>query len=435
MRRQIANIIALPLIPPTEIDNSMEKIIDELCNYDSELDKLTNYVIKNYVEDARFAFQMWNHFNNIGIRPRTNNHLEGYHRQLNPRVRTEPDLLAWINEARSSGKSVMYRYEQEQAQKRTTRRRKGRLIQDDNKLMYAEKKYVQDKDFGAYQKTLRSISHHYIHIIKDAKDSSDEKQHPWPRVAYKKISRQHRSHEWQHTTSECSIPLNPNDADREHTVTEFLAQIDLIRLLIHKIRELTEDVKRIHQEMIEPLSDPQLGQQLDDKTADIKNLARNISQKLQRLEQAHKNQHVNQGNAQWRMTESHIFNITKEFYDIMNKYNEEYCEHRDRSGSRKTDDELEEIIEKGFQGAHTFSIMVDTEQIRQTAIFIEERHRDIQKLEHSIEELHDMFADLALLVTTQREMIDNIHQNVSKAAEYVIPAVQAVEEAVKIKTK
>ncbi|CAF1341965.1 unnamed protein product [Rotaria sordida] len=111
-----------------------------------------------------------------------------------------------------------------------------------------------------------------------------QKPHPWPRVAYKKISRQHRSHEWQHTTSECSIPLNPNDADREHTVTEFLAQIDLIRLLIHKIRELTEDVKRIHQEMIEPLSDPQLGQQLDDKTADIKNLARNISQKLQSKE-------------------------------------------------------------------------------------------------------------------------------------------------------
>ncbi|CAF1341983.1 unnamed protein product [Rotaria sordida] len=55
IRRQIANIIALPLIPPAEIDNSMEKIIDELCNYDSKLDKLTDYVIKNDVEDARFA--------------------------------------------------------------------------------------------------------------------------------------------------------------------------------------------------------------------------------------------------------------------------------------------------------------------------------------------------------------------------------------------
>ncbi|CAF1060668.1 unnamed protein product [Rotaria sordida] len=113
----------------------MEKIIDELCNYDSKLDKLTDYVIKNDVEDARFAVQMWNHFNNIGIRPRTNNHLEGYHRQLNPRVRTDPDLRAWINETRSSEKSVMCRYEQEQAQKQTTRRRKGRFIQDDNKLI------------------------------------------------------------------------------------------------------------------------------------------------------------------------------------------------------------------------------------------------------------------------------------------------------------
>ncbi|CAF4328575.1 unnamed protein product [Rotaria sp. Silwood2] len=136
IRRQIANIIALPLIPTNEINNSMEKIIDELCNYDSKLDKLTDYVIKNYVEDARFSVQMWNHFDNIGVRPRTNNHLEGYHQQLNARVRTNPDLWTWINEARSSEESVMCRYEQEQAQKRTTRRRKGRYIQDDNKLMF-----------------------------------------------------------------------------------------------------------------------------------------------------------------------------------------------------------------------------------------------------------------------------------------------------------
>ena len=68
----------------------------------------------------------------------------------------------------------MCRYEQEQAQKRTTRPRKGKYIQDDNKLMLAKKKYIQDEDFDAYQKTLRAVSHRYIKIIKDAKDSSDE---------------------------------------------------------------------------------------------------------------------------------------------------------------------------------------------------------------------------------------------------------------------
>ncbi|CAF3764873.1 unnamed protein product [Rotaria magnacalcarata] len=174
IRRQIANIIALPLIPPNEVNNCMEKIIDELCNYDTKFEKLTDYVIKKYIEDARFPVQMWNHFDTIGQRPHTNNHLEGYHRQLNARVRTNPDLWTWINEVKSSEESVMCRYEQEQAQKRTTRPRKGKYIQDDNKLMLAKKKYIEDQDFDTYQKTLRAVSHRYIHIIKDAKDSSDE---------------------------------------------------------------------------------------------------------------------------------------------------------------------------------------------------------------------------------------------------------------------
>ena len=45
IRRQIANIISLPLIPPNEINNSMEKIIDELRAVNSKFDKLTDYII------------------------------------------------------------------------------------------------------------------------------------------------------------------------------------------------------------------------------------------------------------------------------------------------------------------------------------------------------------------------------------------------------
>ena len=100
IRRQIANIIALPLV---------SSIIawKKLWNYDLKLDKLTDYVIKNYIEDVRFSLSMWNHFDNIGERPRTNNHLEGCHRQLNAKVRTNPDLWMWINEAKSSEEAIM----------------------------------------------------------------------------------------------------------------------------------------------------------------------------------------------------------------------------------------------------------------------------------------------------------------------------------------
>ena len=96
------------------------------------------------------------HFDSIGERPRTNNHLEDYHRQLNARVRMNPDLWTWINEVRSSEESVMCRYEQKQVQKRTTRSRKIKNIRDDEKLKIAKTKYIQDQDFNAYQKVYSS---------------------------------------------------------------------------------------------------------------------------------------------------------------------------------------------------------------------------------------------------------------------------------------
>jgi hypothetical protein len=68
----------------------------------------------------------------------------------------------------------MCRYEQEQAQKRSTQPRKNRYIQDDGKLILAKEKYLQDQDFDHYQRVLRAVSHRYINIIKGAKDSSDE---------------------------------------------------------------------------------------------------------------------------------------------------------------------------------------------------------------------------------------------------------------------
>ncbi|CAF3135168.1 unnamed protein product [Rotaria socialis] len=77
IRRQIANIISLPLVPTNEINNCMEQIIDVLCNIDSKFEKFTDYVLNNYVEDARSSSDIWNHFDSIGERSHTNSHVEG----------------------------------------------------------------------------------------------------------------------------------------------------------------------------------------------------------------------------------------------------------------------------------------------------------------------------------------------------------------------
>ncbi|UJR23426.1 hypothetical protein I4U23_026431 [Adineta vaga] len=156
------------LLNPTAEENTKASIYNQLGWIKDDQGK--------YEEAIRFCACTITLKNDAIIKSNRGNHdhLEGYHRQLDARVRTNPDLWTWINEAKSLEESIMCRYEQEQAQKRTTRPRKGKYIQDDNKLMMGKKKYIQDSDFVFYQKFLRSVSHRYIDILKNTKDNSDE---------------------------------------------------------------------------------------------------------------------------------------------------------------------------------------------------------------------------------------------------------------------
>ena len=93
----------------------------------------------------------------------------------------------------------------------------------------------------------------------------------------------------------------------------------------------------------------ELGQQLDDKTADIKKLAYDIATKLKsehlpssecyfacscfRLEMENmieSQTDSEKASAQGRIKESQIFVLTRRFRDIMNQYNQEALAHRDR---------------------------------------------------------------------------------------------------------
>ena len=74
------------------MNNFVEQIIDILSNIGSRFDRLSDHVLNTYVEDARFASDIWKYFDSIGERSRTNNYQESQHRQLNASVRTHPDL-------------------------------------------------------------------------------------------------------------------------------------------------------------------------------------------------------------------------------------------------------------------------------------------------------------------------------------------------------
>lgn len=112
-RRQIANILALPLLPLKEIETAFCGIVEEISPVDSRFLKLKDYILKTYIENASFPPSYWNVSELIEIRPRTNNHVEGYHGQLNSHCQTHPNLWAWIRFIQEMEESTMVRVEQE----------------------------------------------------------------------------------------------------------------------------------------------------------------------------------------------------------------------------------------------------------------------------------------------------------------------------------
>ena len=86
------------MVPQGEINHCMEQITDELCNVGSKFNKLTDYILNNYIGDARFPFHIWNHFDSIDERLRTNNHLEGYHRPVFKQIETSGhELIKFVD--------------------------------------------------------------------------------------------------------------------------------------------------------------------------------------------------------------------------------------------------------------------------------------------------------------------------------------------------
>ncbi|VDN15406.1 unnamed protein product [Dibothriocephalus latus] len=96
----------------------------------------------------------------------------------------------------------------------------------------------------------------------------------------------------------------------------------------------------------------------------------------------------------------------------MNTYNECQLEYRDKckgriklqlqiAGKPVSDDKVEEMLDSTNPSVFTEALMEQTEAAKRSLLEIEARHADILKLERSIEEMRDLFSEIALLVDQQ----------------------------------
>ncbi|XP_076845123.1 syntaxin-2 isoform X3 [Brachyhypopomus gauderio] len=213
---------------------------------------------------------------------------------------------------------------------------------------------------------------------------------------------------------------------------DFFRKVEEVRGVIEKISSQVNEVKKKHSTILSaPNPDDRTQDELEQLTVDIKKNANIVRTKLKSMQQSlPAEDQDSQSSVDVRVQRTQYTVLSQRFVEVMTQYNETQVSFRERSKARiqrqleitgklTTNEELEEMLESGNPSIFTSDIISDSQITRQALNEIESRHKDIMRLESSIRELHEMFVDMAMLVETQGEMIDNIEKHVSKAVDYV----------------
>ncbi|KAK6475374.1 syntaxin-1A-like isoform X2 [Huso huso] len=252
----------------------------------------------------------------------------------------------------------------------------------------------------------------------------------------------------------CQVKDNEEDdevtvaVDRDRFMDEFFEQVEEIRGFIEALYEKVEEVKRKHSAILAaPNPDEKTKQELEELMTDIKKLANKVRSKLKSIEQSIEHEEgLNRSSADLRIRKTQHSTLSRKFVEVMSEYNATQSDYRERckgriqrqleiTGRNTTNEELESMLESDNPAIFTSGIIMDSNITKQAMNEIETRHTEIIKLENSIRELHDMFVDMAMLVESQGELVNNIEKNVMSSVDYVERAKEETKKAVSLKGK
>ncbi|XP_021093141.1 syntaxin-4 isoform X2 [Heterocephalus glaber] len=195
-----------------------------------------------------------------------------------------------------------------------------------------------------------------------------------------------------------------------------------------KVRELEKQQVTI---LATPLPEESMKQDLQNLRDEIKQLGREIRAQLKAIEPQKEEADENYNSVNTRMRKTQHGVLSQQFVELINKCNSMQSEYREKNVERirrqlkitnagmVSDEELEQMLDSGQSEVFVSNILKDTQVTRQALNEISARHSEIQQLERSIRELHEIFTFLATEVEMQGEMINRIEKNILSSADYV----------------
>ncbi|KAG9270501.1 syntaxin-2-like isoform X1 [Astyanax mexicanus] len=233
--------------------------------------------------------------------------------------------------------------------------------------------------------------------------------------------------------------------DRGGFMEDFFRKVEEVRGVIDKISSQVNEVKKKHSTILSaPNPDERTKEELEQLTAEIKKNANLVRTKLKTMQLSLPPEDLaNHSSVDIRIQKTQYFVLTLKFVDVMTQYNTTQVAFREKSkgriqrqleitGKTTTNEELENMLESGNPlSIFTADIIPDSHINREALNEIESRHKDIMRLESTIKELREMFMDIAMLVETQGDMVNNIEKNVNNSADCVYKGSEECKKAVR----
>eukprot|EP00045_Choanoeca_perplexa_P009547 m.92413 g.92413 ORF g.92413 m.92413 type:complete len:302 (+) comp14944_c0_seq1:210-1115(+) len=232
----------------------------------------------------------------------------------------------------------------------------------------------------------------------------------------------------------------------------FFARVKRIRDNIEEVEENIEIVAQKHRDLLVEVSKERsdvINKELHNHMSTIKMKANQVRKDLKAMEAENKRAQEDgvyedgSVDTDLRIRQSQHATLSRKFVKVMTRYNDVQADNKRKYAEsvkrqcRVVDPDIDEetmerVIEHGTEGLFTGKRLADAEAKLNE---IKDRHKDIQELEKSLLELHEMFTDMATLVGSQGEMIDRIEFSVERSHNYVKEAGKQVVIARKYQSK
>eukprot|EP00667_Euglena_gracilis_P016337 EG_transcript_17067 len=226
---------------------------------------------------------------------------------------------------------------------------------------------------------------------------------------------------------------------------EFFRQVKVVQDGIKGIDQCTEDIKAKHSEALMNTDSDKtkaISAELDDliqlvvaKSTEVKAGLKMIEEQIKLMDTTARPAEVRIRQNQHQLLLKHFINSMKAYQDASEQYSQKYREQVKRriktrfnaeNGETLNEVEVDRLATQLLDEGKEDSIFQQCKDVYEQ---IQENHRDILRIERSMRELNQMFADMALLVEEQGELMDDIAHNVSKSVAYVQKGTQELKQA------